>query len=271
MRLAILCDIHGNLPAFEAVIAHVKQQSPDFLLIAGDIVNGSPDSFTCWQYAQDLHCPILRGNQERYVQELATGQAPSLSHSPQFAPVQWTRAQLGDEICASFADLPLSWRSESVPDLVVVHASLQNDRDDIWAHTPAAEITQMFPEVAEHYIVRGHNHFAQMRLWGERQIITAGSVGLPMDSSDTAQYLLLDRKGSAWHATHQSLCYDHDAAIARFHDTNYLRETGPMGRLCLRELVTGTAHMVPFLRLYARWRKKGVGLNEAVERFLQAY
>jgi hypothetical protein len=44
-----------------------------------------------------------------------------------------------------------------------------------------------------------------------------------------------------------------------------------MGRLCLRELVTGTAHMVPFLRLYARWRKDGVGLNEAVERFLQAY
>ena len=43
MRLAILCDIHGNLPAFEAVIAHVKQQSPDFLVIAGDIVNGSPD------------------------------------------------------------------------------------------------------------------------------------------------------------------------------------------------------------------------------------
>ena len=154
-----------------------------------------------------------------------------------------------------------------MPDLVVVHASLQNDRDDIWAHTPAAEITQMFPEVAEHYIVRGHNHFAQMRLWGERQIISAGSAGLPMDSSDTAQYLLLDRKGSAWHATHQSLCYDHDAAITRFHDTNYLQETGPMGRLCLRELVTGTAHMVPFLRLYARWRRDGVGLNEAVERF----
>ena len=88
MRLAILCDIHDNLPAFEAVIAHVKQQSPDLLLIAGDIVNGSPDSFTCCQYAKDLHCPILRGNQERYVQELAAGRASSLSHSPQFAPVQ---------------------------------------------------------------------------------------------------------------------------------------------------------------------------------------
>ena len=88
MRLAILCDLHGNLPAFEAVIAHVKQQRPDLLLIAGDIVNSSPDSFTCWQYAQDLHCPILRGNQERYVQELAAGRASSLWHSPQFAPVQ---------------------------------------------------------------------------------------------------------------------------------------------------------------------------------------
>ena len=271
MRLAILCDIHGNLPAFEAVIAHAEQQSPDLLLIAGDIVSSSPDSLACWQRALDLDCPILRGNQERYVLELATDQAPPLWHSPQFAPVQWTRAQLGDKLCKSFADLPLAFRDTSAPDLLVVHASLRNDRDNIWSFTPTAEIEHMFPDIAERHIIRGHNHIGQTRLWGERQIFTAGSVGLPMDGTDTAQYLLLDRRGSAWHATHQAIAYDHDAAIARFHETGYLRETGLMGRLCLRELVTGTSHLVPFLRLYARWQKEGIGLNQAIERFLQAY
>lgn len=271
MRLAILCDIHGNLPAFAAVIDHIKKQSPDQLVIAGDVVTGSPDSLACWQRALDLNCPILRGNQERYVYELASDQASPLWHTPQFAPVQWTRAQLGDELCTSFADLPLSLRSISAPDLVVVHASLRNDRDNIWAYTPAAEIPAMFPDTTEGYIVRGHNHFAQLRHWGERQIITAGSVGLPMDSSNSAQYLLLDRKGSTWYATHQAIRYDLDAAIARFHDTNYLRETGPMGRLFLRELVTGTAQYVPFLRLYAHWSAEGIGLDKAVERFLQEF
>jgi predicted phosphodiesterase len=271
MRLAILCDIHGNLPAFESAIAHAKQQCPDLIIIAGDIVTGSPDSLACWQLALTLNCPILRGNQERYVCELATDQAPPLWHTLQFAPVQWTRAQLGDELSASFADLSLSLRPETGSDLVVVHASLRNDTDNIWSYTPANEITPMFPNIAERHIIRGHNHFGDIRFWGERQIITAGSVGLPMDGTNTAQYLLLDRQRSIWHATHHALPYDHDAVIARFHDTNYLRETGPIGRLCFRELVTGTPHLVPFLRLYPRWRDENLGLDEAVQRFFQRY
>lgn len=64
MRLAILCDIHGNLPAFEAALEHAAQKQVDQLVIAGDIVTGAPDSAACWQRACELGCPILRGNQE---------------------------------------------------------------------------------------------------------------------------------------------------------------------------------------------------------------
>jgi predicted phosphodiesterase len=52
MRIAVLADIHGNLPAFEAALAHSRRQAVDHLVIAGDLINGAPDSRLCWQLAQ---------------------------------------------------------------------------------------------------------------------------------------------------------------------------------------------------------------------------
>ncbi|MBE0698820.1 MAG: metallophosphoesterase [Anaerolineaceae bacterium] len=65
IRIAVLADIHGNLPAFESALEHVSQQKVDQIILAGDIVNGSPDSKACWTLALSLGCPILRGNHER--------------------------------------------------------------------------------------------------------------------------------------------------------------------------------------------------------------
>jgi hypothetical protein len=56
MRIAILCDIHGNLPAFETALDHAANLAPDLLIIAGDMVCGCPDSDLCWQRALDLDC-----------------------------------------------------------------------------------------------------------------------------------------------------------------------------------------------------------------------
>ena len=67
MRLAVIADIHGNLPAFEAALEHVDRQQVDRLVILGDIVVGAPDSAACWNLARSLSCPILRGNNDRYV------------------------------------------------------------------------------------------------------------------------------------------------------------------------------------------------------------
>ncbi|MFT5088229.1 MAG: putative phosphodiesterase [Candidatus Latescibacterota bacterium] len=267
MRIAILCDIHGNLPAFEAALDHAANLAPDLLIIAGDMVCGCPDSDLCWQRALDLNCLLLRGNQERYLYELACDQAPPLWQTQQFAPMQWTLDQLGVETCRSLLDLPMLQRP--VNDLLVVHASLRNDRDTIRPYTSESELEQMFPSPAADLIIRGHNHYGQMRLWGQRQLVTCSSVGLPMDGHMTAQYLLLDRVQNGWRIEHQSVPYDVDAAIARFYETNYLDQCGPMAALFLRELVTATQQFVPFLHWYNRWKKvEELSLEQAVKCFL---
>jgi hypothetical protein len=268
-RIAVLADIHGNLPAFEAALAHAAQQSVDQIILAGDIINGSPDSKACWDLALSLGCPLLRGNHERYAAHFGTARASPEWSMQQFAPLHWTVDQLcaADRQCMD--QLPLTLRLPEAPDLWFVHASERGDHDSIAAHTPEPALHEMFPTAQEGYVIRAHNHCGQVHVWEKGLIVTCGSVGLPLDGFPTAQYLLLDQQMDGWKIQHQSVPYPLDAVIRRFQDTGYLSAVGPMAHLFFREVVTGARQIVPFLRLYAQWSKQEeLSLARAVERFL---
>jgi hypothetical protein len=166
--------------------------------------------------------------------------------------------------------LPLQLRLADAPDLLLVHASARSDKDTLAAYTPNDRLHAMFAGAGERTIVRAHNHTCQVRLWEGRQIITAGSVGLPLDGNPSAQYLLLERNGSGWGFEHHAVGYDVDAALRRFDETGYMAGAGPMAHLFRREVATAAHHMVPFLRAYAGWQEEGLTLGRAVERFLRA-
>lgn len=272
MRIAILADIHGNLPAFEAVLRHVRQQAPDLLIIAGDIVIGAPDSVACWQLAQSLACPIVRGNHERYLAYVGTAQGDQAWLSEQYKPVQWAAAQFTTAECTAIAALPLTLVLPVAPDLLVVHATARSDRENLPPSKPDADIVAMFPGVQERYIVRGHDHIARHHPWRDKQIITVGSVGLPMDGNPAAQYLLLDAAPHGWAVQYHAVDYDLHLTLERFAATRYVEATGVMGRLFLRETVTATPHFVPFLRLYHQWTQTApLSLQAALDRYLNHY
>ena len=268
MRLAIIADIHGNLPAFEAVLDHITHQAVDQTVIAGDIVVGSPDSAACWQLAQSLGCPMVRGNHERYVFQFDTPAAEPLWMTQQFAPLHWAVAQLSAHERASLEAQPTHLRLSDAPELVIVHASLRSDVDSLHAHTPESQLPAMFPNLREQLVVRAHNHVAATRIWNKHTIVTSGSVGLTLDGIPTAKYLIVERRVNDWHITHQSVPYDLDKAVERFHTSGYLDTTGPIGRLYMREVATASFQIVPFLRSYRRWNEREpLSLEAALERF----
>ncbi|MFN8493294.1 MAG: metallophosphoesterase [Caldilineaceae bacterium] len=273
MRIAILADIHGNLPAFEAALAHARRLGVDQFIIAGDLVNGAPDSWQCWQLAQSLQCPILRGNHERYVFDLDEPHAPALWQTERFAPVRWTASQFVLKERQALRALPLSLRLPEAQDVLFVHASLRRDNDSIAAYTPEPELAAMFPESHESLIVRGHEHSCQVRLWDERAVVTAGSTGWALDESQpAAQYLLIERRGHRWQFHHQAVAYDIGLTVERFHATGYLKAAGPMAHLMLREIVTASPQIVPFLRAYEHWSQQApLSLHEGIERFFKIY
>jgi predicted phosphodiesterase len=268
MRIAILADVHGNLAALEAALAAVERLRPDRLVVAGDVVNGGPDSAACWERVKVLGCPVLRGNHERYVFDFGGERAAPEWSTSRFGPLQATVAALTAAQRAELSVLPLAWSEPEAPGLMVVHASARADRDSVLAYTPEDTLAAMFPGPAlPPLIVRGHNHICATREWNGRRIVTAGSVGLPLDGNPIAQFTVLERRGDRWDVHHHAVPYDVEATLGRFRKTGYLDRCGPMGRLLMREVATGAPHLVPFLRFWARARHEAPALEQAVARF----
>ncbi len=271
MRVAILADIHGNLAALEAVLARVSQLRVDRVVVAGDMVVGAPDSLACWKRVKALGCPVLRGNHERYVFDLGTERAKPEWSTPQFGPVQFAAAQLGESNRRELAELPMTLRLEGAEDLRVVHGSARSDSDLIFPYTSDEEIAPMFAGVAERWIVRGHNHYAGVRLWCDRHIVTTGSVGLPLDGTVKAQFALMERMAAGWRVRHEVVAYDVAATLRRFRESGCLESAGPIAKLFMREVETATFHVLPFQAWNAEQVRAGnvLPLGEAVEAFLR--
>jgi predicted phosphodiesterase len=269
MKIAVMGDIHGNLQAFEAALADYASQGADLLVITGDVVNGAPDSADCWELAKSLNAPIIRGNHERYVGLYGTVEAPAEWSSERFGPVRWSAAQFSLDERNALACLPLTWDRSDLPELFFCHSSVRSDSDAVAPYSTEAELDLMFPGVSAPLIIRSHNHAPSIRLCRNRHIITTGSVGLTLDGVPTAQYVVLTRSPTGWLIEHRSVEYDIDAALARFHETGYIADAGPMARLFYREIMTASFQMVPFMRMYARWiANEEITLHAAVDRFL---
>ena len=272
MRIAALSDIHGNLPAFEATLDHVKQQHVDYIVIVGDIVLGAPDSAACWHLACELGCPVVRGNGESFIAQYGTPDAKPEWDTEQFAPLQWAAREFSEAERKAIGVLPLTCGLPEISDVLFFHGSPRSEWDSIKAYTAEEMLREMFSGVSERFLIRGHNHSPQVRLWDDRMIVNCGSVGLPVDYNPSAQYLILEQNRNGWRIRHQSVPYDIDAALNRFHETGYLEATGPMGRLFMRSLATATTQIMPFLRYYKTWSEESdLTLTEAVDRFLSLF
>ncbi len=255
MRIAVLADIHGNLPALEAALTAVEELKPDQIIVGGDVVDGAPDPTACWERVKQLDCPVLRGNHERYVFDFGTERADPTWATEQFAPLHYTHRSMSNVQRDELASLPMEWRSADAPGLLVLHASARSDADSVLPHTSLEDLDAMFAGVTEELVVRSHNHISSTRDWRGRRIVTTGAVGLPLDGLAQVQFCLLTYRNSNWQVEHHSVPYDVDAALRRFRDSGYLDETGPVGRMFMREVAYGAHHVVPFLRYFRQRRQ----------------
>ncbi|AHF93900.1 metallophosphoesterase [Opitutaceae bacterium TAV5] len=279
MRVVVIADIHGNLAALEAALAEISRLHPDRLVVAGDVVDGGPDSAACWERVRGLGCPVLRGNHERYVFDFGTERAAPEWAKPQFGPLHFARAELSAQQMREMAALPTVWRDPEAPGLVVVHASERGDHDSVFHYTPDELVEAMFPTMRESLIVRGHNHQCMLREWRHGRIVTTGATGMPQDGNLAAQFVVLERLRSdaaaggagGWRVRHRAVRYEVEATLRRFRETGYLEKTGPLGRLFYREVATATHQVVPFLRFWGVVSKANpdLSLEAAVGEFLR--
>jgi predicted phosphodiesterase len=193
MRAAVLADIHGNLPALEAVLREVDAAGAEAVVLAGDMTVGPLQAETL-----DLLDSLgekaiwVRGNCERAVVEVFDGryQPTGADHEP---GVMWSGQQLTRAHRDRLASLPLtaSVNVDGLGPVLFCHATARDDEEIVLVDSPVEWFVEGFADVEEQTIVCGHTHMPFDRLAGGRRVINPGSVGMPYGPPATLAYWAL--------------------------------------------------------------------------------
>lgn len=249
-RLAVLADIHGNLPALEAVWDDLSQFDVDHVVVAGDVVNVGPFSRQVLEYLTARHCAIIRGNHEYYLLDYDTPRV--LDAWADFTLPGWVHRQIGDGWRNRIAAWPdeISLRFPDAPPVRVVHASPGDPWKGIFRTSSDNEISEMLAKVTESTVITAHTHLMLDRVVDRWHIVNPGSVGNPFYGASHANYMLLESDGDGWHKTFRSVPFDSERVIREFERQHFVEEHGIFGRLVMDELRTARQHVSPFLRWY---------------------
>lgn len=213
MRVAIVSDVHANLEALEAVLAHARAGGEvDAIWCAGDIVGYGPDPNAVAETLRGAGALCIAGNHDL----AASGVMDDSEFNPMAsAAVRWTAAALSAEHRAWLADLPLV-RTEGA--FTVVHGSL---REPVWEYLLSGEqALAQFALQTTPYSIVGHSHLQfhaaeddgapelidardgdALALGERRLILNPGGAGQPRDGDPRAPYMLYDDAARAvsWH------------------------------------------------------------------------
>jgi putative phosphoesterase len=203
VRVAVLSDIHGNLPALDAVLGEVEEEGVDAVVVAGDVIGGAFPAEVFDRLASLPDVRIVRGNADRFV----------LEGTDEYGE-DWAaeRRRMGEERLTAVAAWPLTHELEieGLGRTLVFHAVPTADEPIFTKLTPDDDVAALLADVEADLAVVGHTHVQfDRRLPSGLRIVNAGSVGMPYEG----------RRGAFWavlgpEVEHRHTEYDVDAAVA---------------------------------------------------------
>lgn len=243
MRIAVVSDIHGNLPALQSVLAEIAREGVDLTVNLGDIASGPLWPRETVALLMTLALPTIAGNHER--QALAA--RPGRDDDDAF-----TAAELGAAERGWLAALPAAL---SIDALRLVHGTPASDlhclMETVTPHcgmraATADELRERLGAIDGEVLLCGHTHVPRISQLDGRLVVNPGSVGRPAYDHDQpydhvvetgsphARWALVERGPHGWQAQLRATAYDHEAAAARaatlgFADWAHQLRTGRVG------------------------------------------
>ena len=218
MRVAALYDIHGNLPALEAVLGDVRSLDVDQIVIGGDVFPG-PLAVDCLDVLLGLDIPvqIIRGNGDRVVLAQKKGADPTEVPEPFREVIRYNAAQLEQNHESAIESWPatLSLEIDGIGRVLFCHATPRNDVDIFTRLSESDQLDAIFAAANSDLVVCGHTHMQFDRMIGTTRVVNAGSVGMPF-AEPGAYWLLIDAD-----IHFQRTEYDLSAAADRIRRSGY--------------------------------------------------
>jgi putative phosphoesterase len=196
MRIAVVSDIHGNLSAFEAVLADLRKTSPDLVFHGGDLPYGGSSPAEIIDRIRDLGWPGVLGNTDEMLfdpNSLTAFAARSPHLQSMWTAIEEmaaaTRESLGKERIEWLRELPGIQLHGS---LSLIHASPETTWRAPAPEASDAEFESVYAPLDPTVVVYGHIHRSFARSVARMTVVNAGSVSLSYDGDPRAAYLLLD-------------------------------------------------------------------------------
>lgn len=206
MKYALFSDVHGNLDALEAVLAHAGREAVDRFVCLGDVVGYGADPEECVERVRGLHdCTCLKGNHDAATID---PDERTFFHEVALEGIRFTERQLSESSKAFLAGLPYMYAPDDDV-LVAVHASPFHPEN--WEYVlDRSGAERAFRAMGDRTIAFiGHSHAPvvfvddghaerfvpgdQLNLEaGRKYVINVGSVGQPRDGNPDASWVLYD-------------------------------------------------------------------------------
>lgn len=268
MRFAVLADIHGNLPALEAVLEDVQPFHLDGMIVLGDIASRGPFPLETLQLVQSAAAHVIRGNVDEYLLDLerrcSKGEVVDGYRS---AIDRWTYARIGQAGLEMFRSMPsqMVFSPQDAVPLRLVHGSAEKMNE--WIILPqtldwftrtgivlsgfsSPSLSHWFRNISEKYLACGHSHIPWLVEQNGYKAFNPGSAGMAINEDNRAQYALLSWNRRAWQVQFRALKYD-VARTARAYQTSGLLEScGGFARAFLYTILSG-CNVLGFYLLHA--------------------
>jgi predicted phosphodiesterase len=254
MRVAVLADIHGNLPALEAVLGEVEAARVDAIVLPGDMTVGPLQAETLDLLASlGERAMWVRGNCERNVVEVFDG-TYAMTGAAFEADTVWCGRRLSRAWRDRLAVLPLTVRLDvdGLGPVLFCHATARDDEEIVLVDSPVEWFAEGFAGVEEATVVCGHTHMPFDRLADGRRVVNPGSVGMPYGAAGAAAY---------WALLGPDVClrrtpYDAHAAAVRMRPSGW----PGTGAFIEENVLHGPPSDAEALALFTGWARQRRGL-----------
>lgn len=200
MRVAILADIHGNLPACEAVLADVARSGADAVVAAGDLALRGAHPRETVELLLARCRSLLVGNTDAYLAGTYLGGAYRERDHWKVELLEWTRDQLGPELVRRLGELPFSVRftPRRGQDLYVCHANPRNLEESLEPTLEEAALRRFLLNLDAAACAFGHLHFPYRRRVGRMLLADVASAGIPRDGDVRPAYGIFTFTPRGW-------------------------------------------------------------------------
>ncbi len=255
--IAILSDIHANLPALEAVLTDMPKVRSIWVL--GDMVGEFPYPIEVLDRLMNLNVAAVAGNRELDLLEMKRGGHADWFHKSQFGCLAWTHDVLLPHHWAFLSSLEHP-RTVSVGDhqAILAHGSPNRVRDHIFSLGQAKGLFDKYPQTL---MATGHTHKIGYYLYEGKTFIGAGSVGLALDGiGGVAAYALYDENTGK--AAFRHVSYNVDKVIRDTKASDMYDRAPDFCNADILELLTGRHHVLSLIDFVQGYAEKALGEKE---------